>query len=242
MCLTQYRGIFRNVVCLALDNLGCAMTSQPQMERLPAELLCLVFIRPELCGMSGILRQVCREWRNEVDSRVRTKVTSWDAVADSISLLKRCHDEGGTLQADVPWHLICKRAAESANEKTLEWLCRMRVPWSEWALVWLNSSGSSPARLLSEWRSDLIQTRKIVDLVEAAQAECISVISTARQVPVVHQRYGMDMQLNDEEDAVACMRYVLQFLKPDIEKAGAVDVLARNHENYAHTISIGFFF
>lgn len=101
---------------------------------LPLEILALVVLNPVLQDTPGIVRQVCRAWRDIVDTG-RGRHTSMDAVMDSASLLHMMETDKG-VPATFPWHKACRRAAETGNRAVLEWLKHKDTPWFKWTSAW----------------------------------------------------------------------------------------------------------
>ena len=79
--------------------------------------------RPELKGLCGILRLVCRKWRDYLTF----KGTDRREIVRTISLLKYSIL---SLSFDFEWG--CEYAARGGHLKVLKWARDNGCPWDEW--------------------------------------------------------------------------------------------------------------
>eukprot|EP00035_Acanthoeca_spectabilis_P028192 m.469562 g.469562 ORF g.469562 m.469562 type:complete len:138 (-) comp28701_c0_seq1:586-999(-) len=95
------------------------------MEALPPELVERVLATRELQKIVGLLRQVCRLWRDILDRQKVRPVTLQYLMAKSLPLLQWARESG------APWSkYTCAEAAASGNLETLQWARANGCPWN----------------------------------------------------------------------------------------------------------------
>ena len=95
------------------------------LEGLPRELTAAVLRQPVLHGARGILRQVCREWR-DILRHPDDVQTEKQEVVRTISLLAWARDNG------LPWdESTCSFAAFGGHLAVLQWARDKGCPWDE---------------------------------------------------------------------------------------------------------------
>ena len=103
------------------------------------ELLALVF---EKVGddYNGILRQVCHQWKNSINS-MPNPLKCNQVILSSISLVKWSKNNG------CPWGArTCANAAQNGHLETLKWLRdtadgKEPCPWDEWVCAYAAQNG-----------------------------------------------------------------------------------------------------
>lgn len=97
-------------------------------DNVPPELWFIIFNQPSLSGFKGILRMVCRQWRDILDELKVKSETRHIEMVKTISLVKF----GLGLPKPYPWDSsICANAVEGGHLETLKWV-RAQDPPCPW--------------------------------------------------------------------------------------------------------------
>eukprot|EP00038_Savillea_parva_P025401 m.47521 g.47521 ORF g.47521 m.47521 type:complete len:143 (+) comp6893_c1_seq1:86-514(+) len=97
------------------------------MDDLSTELLAQVLLQPALAQVSGLLRQVCRQWRDLLDHRrpgASGRQTAPSAMVACVPLMVWARANG------CPWDVrMCQHAAEAGHLDVLQWARANGCPW-----------------------------------------------------------------------------------------------------------------